>query len=99
MLRRVRRATHDIGAAAVEYAVLLALYPAGFGTPLTMLRQSAAVSADYSVLWNAYSVTNGDGHRQPPPLDYVPVWLLNQMPLLVLVLAPRFSETGAVRWR
>lgn len=44
MLRRVRRATHDIGAAAVEYAVLLALVALVAVGGVTYLGSSASAS-------------------------------------------------------
>lgn len=78
------------GAVAVagiaSLAILLAVYPKAFADPVTLAWQSAFSSGNYD-LWNGWTITAGIGHGQPPPWWYVPIWLTNQLPILLLAFA------------
>lgn len=69
----------------IAFLILLIMYPKAFSSPLSLLSQSASSSSNYE-LWNGWTVTAGVGHAQPPSWWYLPAWITNQLPILIIIL-------------
>jgi hypothetical protein len=72
-----------LGGAWLSLAVL---YPNAFSNLPRLLRSSLGESTDF-VAWDGWVLTNGFGHGVPSPWWYVPVWVVNQIPVVILVAA------------
>lgn len=81
----VRVGTLAAGAGGA-YAALIVVAPKHFVNPVRLLRASVSESADF-VAWDGWIITSGIGHGTPPPWWYLPAWIANQIPILILVLA------------
>jgi hypothetical protein len=78
----LRIATGVVAAVAVASVVLVLVYPRGFGSPLTLLRESVAQSAKFGG-------TQPEAEQTRSLLEaagYLPSWLAIQLPLVVAAL-------------
>lgn len=73
------------GCVVVACLLLLASYPKAFSTPIEAAWRSAKVASRYN--WRGWSLSAGLIHPEHPPWWYIPAWLFNQIPVLLLGLA------------
>ncbi len=66
------------------YLALIAIYPKAFINPVHLMVGSFLSSANFS-RWDKGWLSAGSYHAQPPPVSYVPSWLLAKLPGVVLV--------------
>ena len=69
----------------VAHLLLLASYPKAFSTPFEAALRSAKVASKYN--WSGWSLSAGTIHNEYAPWWYIPAWLFNQIPVLLLGLA------------
>jgi len=74
-----------VAACTIAWVFLWLIYPATFGSPISLLANSLGSSQAFP--WSGETLTAGLQFPAQPPPTYVPLWLGGQLPLIVLVLA------------
>lgn len=69
---------------AVALTTLSFVYPRAFSDPADFFVSSFKGSSNYTE-WSGIWLTAGEYHSPPPPLDYIPNWLVSQLPLVYLI--------------